>query len=396
MGFRFQRRVALFPGVRLNLSASGISVTIGPPGANIHLGQSGTAVNLGIPGTGLSFRHRFAPPGSQAPLASPSAPWVPRPSDGPSPTHSVQPLPALSPVSTSGTVIESAPLAEVTSQSLEGLKQLVLSVARERAELGAAIPRARNELLAAELRLIDARRWFRRVFQRGKIPEREAAVRACTAALNDLEVRRDGAFVDAEFMLADAARAAFNALAEAFEQVAASSRIWDITTEEFTDRRATRSAAGRELDRVVVRFAISRDPILQTESKVLVLANANGPAMFLYPGFLLMLTDRQIALVDLREVKLRYEPVRFVEAEALPPDAVVVDYTWAWCNKDGTRDRRFANNYQVPVVRYGRITIRSATGVNEEYQISRDEAAQRFVALFVEYQAKLPALDRQT
>ena len=209
---------------------------------------------------------------------------------------------------------------------------------------------------------------------------------ACAAALKDLETRNDGAFVDTEFMLDEPARVAFDVLADAFEQVAASSRIWDITTEEFTDRRVTRSAASRNLERTLVRFAVSDDPILQTPSKVLVLANANGPAIFLYPGFLFMLADRQIALIDLREVQLTHEQVRFVETEPVPPDAAVIDHTWAFCNKDGSRDRRFANNYQIPIVRYGRITIRSTTGVNEEYQVSRAEAAYRFAALFADYQ----------
>jgi Protein of unknown function (DUF4236) len=71
MGVRFQRRLKLFPGVRLNFSRGGISTTIGVRGASLTLGGRGAYVNLGIPGTGLSFRQKITHQGdgrSYAPL----------------------------------------------------------------------------------------------------------------------------------------------------------------------------------------------------------------------------------------------------------------------------------------------------------------------------------------
>ena len=59
MGFRFRRRLRLFPGVSLNFSKQGVSsLSIGAPGAtvNVPLARSGsTRTTVGIPGTGLSY-----------------------------------------------------------------------------------------------------------------------------------------------------------------------------------------------------------------------------------------------------------------------------------------------------------------------------------------------------
>lgn len=41
------------PGVRLNLTKTGISARVGPRGAGATIGTSGTTVSAGIPGTGL-------------------------------------------------------------------------------------------------------------------------------------------------------------------------------------------------------------------------------------------------------------------------------------------------------------------------------------------------------
>jgi hypothetical protein len=54
VGWRFRRTVKILPGVRLNISRSGVSTTLGPNGASINLGKRGTRTTVGIPGTGIS------------------------------------------------------------------------------------------------------------------------------------------------------------------------------------------------------------------------------------------------------------------------------------------------------------------------------------------------------
>lgn len=59
MGWRFRRRITLFPGVKINLSLQGISTTFGVPGASINIGKQGAFLNTGIPGTGIYSRTRL-------------------------------------------------------------------------------------------------------------------------------------------------------------------------------------------------------------------------------------------------------------------------------------------------------------------------------------------------
>ena len=55
-GLRFQKRISVLPGVKINLSKSGASTSIGGKGASVNLGLNKRMINLGIPGTGLSYR----------------------------------------------------------------------------------------------------------------------------------------------------------------------------------------------------------------------------------------------------------------------------------------------------------------------------------------------------
>lgn len=64
MGFRFRKTISIIPGVRLNLSKSGVSTSIGRPGATINIGKRGVRETVGIPGSGLSYSDMLISPAS--------------------------------------------------------------------------------------------------------------------------------------------------------------------------------------------------------------------------------------------------------------------------------------------------------------------------------------------
>jgi hypothetical protein len=204
------------------------------------------------------------------------------------------------------TAIQSAPVAELTSGNLEALKDLIQQVLSERKALRRSIPSTRQELDAAKRRLRVAEHWFFGLFLKKKVPERKAVVDAKTAQLQSQEERLNGAFIDTEFALDEPTRAAFENVTQAFEAVAGCAQVWDITSDCLSDRKVTRSLAAHSLDRTPVRFLISEDPVLQTAEKVLQLVNAIGADLLVYPGFILMHDGDELALIDLREIKITY------------------------------------------------------------------------------------------
>lgn len=56
---RFQKRIKVDDLITMNISKSGVSLTIGIPGMSINVGKAGSFLNLGIPGTGLSKRTKL-------------------------------------------------------------------------------------------------------------------------------------------------------------------------------------------------------------------------------------------------------------------------------------------------------------------------------------------------
>jgi len=58
--FRFRRTIALGRFLRLNVSKTGTSLSVGRPGATVNLRGDKVDGTVGVPGTGLSYRERLS------------------------------------------------------------------------------------------------------------------------------------------------------------------------------------------------------------------------------------------------------------------------------------------------------------------------------------------------
>lgn len=96
MGYlRFRRSRSIVPGLRMNLSKSGASWSLGPRGAHFTIGPRGRRTTIGIPGTGVSYTtysHHHAHRAAAAPRAG-SAPHSTPATGTPLPAHHQPMLP---------------------------------------------------------------------------------------------------------------------------------------------------------------------------------------------------------------------------------------------------------------------------------------------------------------
>ncbi len=68
---QFRRRIKVSKDVHLNLTRSGLSLSLGPKGMHYSLGPGGSHISVGIPGTGLYYRTKI---GGKSKAASKHAP----------------------------------------------------------------------------------------------------------------------------------------------------------------------------------------------------------------------------------------------------------------------------------------------------------------------------------
>jgi hypothetical protein len=111
-----------------------------------------------------------------------------------------------------------------------------------------------------------------------------------------------------------------------------------------------RSPATEAVRRKEVAFSLGSCELIQWDQSVPHLPNQNGGEMYIYPGFILYGASKEaFALIDPVEVSMNLVGCKFIGDETIPDDARIVGKAWEKSNKDGTPDRRFRDNRQVPV-----------------------------------------------
>jgi hypothetical protein len=65
MSWRFRQSFSIIPGLRLNLSKGGLSMSVGGAPFTMNIGPRGVYGTASLPGTGLSYRQRLDGGGSR-------------------------------------------------------------------------------------------------------------------------------------------------------------------------------------------------------------------------------------------------------------------------------------------------------------------------------------------
>lgn len=388
MGLRFRHSFQLFPGVRLNLSCGSISATFGVPGASVNVGPRGVRSTVGVPGSGLSYTHHHGHGGGR-----PRSNISPQPQPDQSafqPSAGGYGGQIYIPPQFQMREINSASVEDLTSHSLIELRDMIAQARSQRAEIQTDLQEAKQLFTKQSLEL-DRRRasWFRFMMKK-KIAALEEAVPETEAEVNRLTGWMETTHIDINFDTGDEAKRAYASLVRAFDKLRTSAKIWDITSDRYGDRVAERSAASRTIERTPVALDFVASDLVRFDGRAMRFGNVNGEAILIYPGVVIMpRADGAFALIDLREIDLEFHAVNFVETDPVPGDSQIVGQTWAKVNKDGSPDRRFNNNYQIPITAYGRFAISSPGGVREEYQFSNLQAAGDFARAFEAFRTTL-------
>ena len=107
--------------------------------------------------------------------------------------------------------------------------------------------------------------------------------------------------------------------------------------------------------------------------------NAGRNLFYFYPDRVFVVSGRHVAVCTYGSLNMETRLTRFIEEERVPSDSQVVGHTWRFVNKNGTPDRRFNNNRQIPIAQYEELKLSSARGIQECFQFSRAGAAKSFV-----------------
>jgi hypothetical protein len=282
--------------------------------------------------------------------------------------------------------IKSSQVSKLTSSSLLELKELILVASASR-EITLTLLKKKTELkVVVEKKLKKCKSSIFKSFYKKRILRFEEQIVLLNEEIEELTAQLSLSVINLEVDTEDVYYELYKNMCEAFRLLATSKKKWDFTSSQRTNKIIERTSATNTITRSEIELSEKILPILYTNEPVPFIKNINGGDIYLFPAFMIFYESReQFALVDYADVQISHRITSFIESEKVPEDAKVIDYTWFKVNKNGSPDKRFANNYQIPIAEYGEISIRSSTGVNELYCFSNREYTDLFYKSIHDY-----------
>lgn len=282
--------------------------------------------------------------------------------------------------------LKSAPIQKLTSNSLKEFWSLILLSDENFSDV-----RSKHDGSQAELELLERKiertenSLFRFLFKKRLARYKSEQVEE-TSRFDEYRQQLALSKICIEIDADDDFNKQYELVKNSFYLLISSHKKWDFTTSRNVDRFAERSAAGTSITRSEISMSERPLPILQSDDLPLCMHNINGGDIYFYPGFLIVYEDvRKFAVIDYGEITIHGHSIKFHERESVPSDSKTVGRTWHKVNKDGSPDRRFVNNFQIPIVEYFEISFSSKSGLHEVYCFSNVEYGQLFYKAFHDY-----------
>lgn len=349
MGF-YLRKGFQFGPFRLNLSKSGLGVSFGVKGARISTGPRGAYINMGR--HGVYYRKRL---------------------DGKTPVphrrqNHVSPAPTPV-VNSDAYAIKTVDVTKLVDASSEE----VLAQINGNLRLPAHAPKVRYVAAFLSAAMLLASRPFMvalAVFIAGL---------ALARFVRKYDVQRRTSHLCYE--LDEHARQRFAEITSALRLLSQAEHLWCVIVAQPVIDRKDSAGAASLITRQTVALKTAAPPNILTNVETWCL-DLCDMQLYFFPDRILVWQNGQYGAIAYEQLSITCGDARFIEEDKPPSDAKTVGQTWKHPNKNGGPDRRYKQNYQIPVMLYGQLNFATAAGFHVLIQVSDREKAEQFARRF--------------
>ncbi len=170
--------------------------------------------------------------------------------------------------------------------------------------------------------------------------------------------------IEVNYRLTERQKDLYNQAVSDIRKVKKSRRVYWIKSQSKVRETRYTSGASNALEAVYCRVLFTPPFPFETNINILSVQLKNDSVSF-FPDRIVIIQDGCISTASYESLKCEYEARDYVENEDdAPSDTQILYMTWRYVNNDGSRDRRFKNNCQLPVCAYGKLTITAGKALN--------------------------------
>lgn len=403
MGWNYRKRIRIAPGIYVNYSKTGTSLTLGGHGTSINIGENGTYINQSIPGTGLYRRSKLS--NSYHPNQTIESKgcihklfillrWI---------VTIILLLASFTPIISgfndstdvlayifllvSAIIIVPKPKHQNDQKYITKAKKLIEGME----------PSIRKDILCSYVKSAPI---IEQISKLEKQIEKNEKKLNSSNSLSNLYKKTESLNVKLSVLLNELKSIQYNAcpikcekdiqqfknVCETYESIVNSDKKWFISKSAInTEKKSSANTNVKRED--AFAFLGSFDNIF-CEYNVPIMANKNIQ-IILYPEIVIIAKNPiDFEIYDSHDVTIKFENTAFIESSTVAKDAIFIKNTWEKVNKDGSPDKRYSDNKQYPVYNYGELII-SYEGITNTFMVSNTDSAKSFCEIYNRYHSNI-------
>ncbi len=336
MGFRIRKSINLGGGFRVNLSKSGVGYSWGVPGYRVTKTAKGNVrKTYSVPGTGLSYVEES----SNKNRGNPSI------------------------TATQEPIMKDIVSADIESYQPVEYKDFITSI-----EKILSLNKISNWLCFTFLLA------FKKIFLFTGIIGLFLKIYVKTKGKISIDYELDEFYIERH-----------NKTIAAWEILNKSSSLWQILQSGDVSNQKIYAGASSLVNRKNFKIIEKAPFYLKTDIRIIQVKLHKETLVFL-PDKVIVIKGSKIGAISYDDIHIDISYTNFIETSTVPKDTEIIDYTWEKVNKNGTPDKRYKDNRQLPICKYGVINLYSNSGLNIILYCSNPKTAIEFGELIgIEY-----------
>ncbi len=402
MGIRFNKRITIAPGVRLNIGKNGVSTSYRFGNTTMTTGKNGTYMSTNIPGTGVSYRQKIGGGNSAIPRGASNG-------NGCSSSSSTRKSNSFTTWIILAVVLAIAAFVMISenSDTMISIGYIILGIGVLLAFVAicivlynslVVIPRARRELSKAleeeqqqyEFMIAEATSTIKEQMQSENSPLRKKALEAFLAnygyvTLYNLYVARKADFESRPDFNKKFVQKFYEDNNERL-RLLGNATIFDLANDIPDNVLNEYKKLSEHFINLTKSQVIMLDstPVTLTHSSFFYLSvadivvpffkDSNGTMLFVYPTFCIVFKGKDdisfAEIKDLSIIEYASEHKDFTPNAYAPSDSMVVKHEWLYMTKKGEPDARYSNNPRYVTYKIGKLLISLHKNILLSYSFS--------------------------
>lgn len=165
-------------------------------------------------------------------------------------------------------------------------------------------------------------------------------------------------------------------LSEAIDCIKSCVSVWQMNDIFSNQTKRTNAGTDQSISRTKIEI-VNKKPYFLNTNATCYFVKLKKEKLFILPDTIIIVSKNSINALNIKDLKITVSEIRAVE-DIAPEDAEILSYTWQFVNKNGTPDKRYKNNRQLPICHYGILSFQTDTGFNTDLCISNYSNALNF------------------